>query len=352
MTSLFLLRRSSRRIPLTPSSSSLSLSSSPLLLTTSPGSSLFSAPTVRWASIVASYAFTDSTCFSPPPPPMSTEQLQQVQRQKQQSKLEDQILLEQSQRIRQQTELQLQLSRHRNAILEQQSKQQQLYEQDLQERRRRQQQQLQQQQQKQHKENEKEDRELHQDTLASTTTRPSSNSPRQEGNEVEQGMMQQGATSLSKEEQSSNFVATRYRTMFGYRGPEHVQDAEPIHEEDEEVRLRLEKDEHAWSMTLPASPLSSLLSAEIRVQLAMMDYTPKHIDAMTLAEAQAILQPTTSTSTEATLSEPHMEECLSTTSTGAGSVSPPSIEESLSPVMETRRPLAYPADRGSGRYFQ
>jgi len=165
-------------------------------------------------------------------------------------------------------------------------------------------------------------------------------------------MMQQVATSASKEEQNSKFLPTRHRTIFGYRGPEHIQDAEAIHEDEEEHGL--EDEEHVWSMALQVSPLSSLLSAEIRVQLAMMDYTPKHIDAMTLAEAQAILQSTvTNISTEATLSAPSMEESLSpATSTGVVSVSPSSMEESLSPVIETRRPLGYPTDRGSGRYFQ
>ncbi|GJJ68202.1 hypothetical protein EMPS_00548 [Entomortierella parvispora] len=342
------------------------MTSSPLLLLPScssraPSSAVSSVQTVRWASITA-YAIPDLTCFSPPPPPMSAEQLQQVQVQKQQSRLEDQVRLEQSQRIRQQAELQLQLSRHRNAILEQQSKQQQLYEQDLQERRRQLQLQLERQQQQQvkkHEKEEKDEQQLHQDTTVSMAPHTNSSRQGEQGHDDLQYGMTCSDASLAQEEEEpcSKFVATRHRTMFGYRSPEHIRDAEAILQEDMEA-LQLEQDERAWTVAVSTSPLSSMLPAEIRVQLAMMDYTPKHIDAMTLEEAQAILQPAspstaatnTHTSASASISTPLTEDTLS--APGIVTVPAPSKEESLSPVMEARPPLRYPTDGGNGRYLQ
>ncbi|KAG0048474.1 hypothetical protein BGZ83_006590 [Gryganskiella cystojenkinii] len=253
------LRHSSRRprpLSLPAGRTLFGASSSPITSPTASTTSNFPATTVRWASIVP-FAVTQNSCYAPPPPPMTPEQAQASQVAKKLTLLEEQIQLEQTQRVRQQAELQLQLSRHRNAILEQQSKQQQLYEQDLQERRRRQEQkQLQ----------EKQDQVKKMQAL-------SRQDEQEEHSEAE-------SRNHSEEQQLPKFVATRHRSMFGYSGPEHKL--------EEQAALELESSSRPASLSPSTSPLS-LLSAENRVQLAMMDYTPKQIDAMSPNLAQSIL---------------------------------------------------------------
>ncbi|KAF9575023.1 hypothetical protein EC968_004520 [Mortierella alpina] len=178
---------------------------------------------------------------------MTLEQVAQIQQRKQQSLLEEQIQLEQSQRMRQQRELQLELAKHRNAILEQQHKQQLL-------RRKEHELQLQEQQQQQEQENKQRsaDSVPCNDTAADDSVRHPTKTP------------------------PHAYVATRHRSMFGYRGPEQRMLT------DEDVDGSMQPDRSS-------AQLPFLLAAESRVRLAMMDYTPKQIDAMTPEEAQVIL---------------------------------------------------------------
>ncbi|KAF9949489.1 hypothetical protein BGZ72_008755 [Mortierella alpina] len=88
-----------------------------------------------------------------------------------------------------------------------------------------------------------------------------------------------------QEQQQENKQA--HRSMFGYRGPEHrmalsttSEAATTLAEDDVDETLR----SGVTSVQIPF-----MIPAESRVQLAMMDYTPKQIDAMTPEEAQAIL---------------------------------------------------------------
>ncbi|KAF9965370.1 hypothetical protein BGZ70_004967 [Mortierella alpina] len=211
---------------------------------------------------------------------MTLEQLDQVHQRKQQSLLEEQIQLEQSQRMRQQRELQLELAKHRNAILEQQHKQQLL-------RRREHERQLQEQQQ------ENKQRPVEQvpcnDTAAAAVAAVADDSVRHPAK-----------TPLHP------YVATQHRSMFGYRGPEQRMALSTSSEaittmEEEEVDESMQSG--ATSVRIPF-----LMAAESRVRLAMMDYTPKQIDAMTLEEAQAILScPSFSSTTESYMSQE--EQC-------------------------------------------
>ncbi|KAF9939195.1 hypothetical protein BGZ67_009776 [Mortierella alpina] len=186
---------------------------------------------------------------------MTLEQLDQVQQHKQQSLLEEQIQLEQSQRMRQQRELQLELAKHRNAILEQQHKQQLL-------RRREHEQQLQEQQQ------ENKQRPAEQgpcnDTAAGDSVRHPTKTP------------------------PHPYVATQRRSMFGYRGPEHRM-ALSTTSEAVAATLAEEDVDETMQSDVTSVRVPFLMAAESRVRLAMMDYTPKQIDAMTPEEAQAIL---------------------------------------------------------------
>lgn len=194
---------------------------------------------------------------------MTLEQLDQLQQRKQQSLLEEQIQLEQSQRMRQQRELQLELAKHRNAILEQQHQQQLLrrreHEKQLQE--------LQQQQQQQENNNQQSSAELQQvpcnDSAADDSGRHPIKTPTQP------------------------YVPAHRRSMFGYRGPEQRM---VLSTTSEAVASLPEEDiEESMQSGVTSVRTPYMMAAESRVRLAMMDYTPKQIDAMTSEEAQAIL---------------------------------------------------------------
>ncbi|KAG0079758.1 hypothetical protein BGZ90_001739 [Linnemannia elongata] len=162
------------------------------------------------------------------------------------SLLEEQIKLEQSQRMRFQSELQVELARHRNAILEKQ---------ELAALKRRGQLEFEREQEKRRKN--------------STTT-------------------QAPYTTVA-----ASIIDPRYRTMFGYRGPEH-----PKSTPEELAQLEQERRNILTAALTPSSSSSSSVKnaatrilAEDRVRLAMMDYTPSQIEAMTPEQASAILDP-------------------------------------------------------------
>ncbi|KAG0012853.1 hypothetical protein BGZ81_001345 [Podila clonocystis] len=233
-----------------------------LLATHKPSSSSISGSSsgsVRWASIVP-YTITAT---GPPAPPMTLEQVALLQQRKQQTLLEEQIQLEKSQRARQQLELRQQLARHRNRILEQQ----------------------------------KEEQKAMRDGKASTTaeTRAKDKEETQRvGDEQMQLTHESRRDSLSTRQNeevtaateesshdSSMFVGTRRRSMFGYRGPEHST-----------LTAGTEEEETRYAEVAAQSQRRVLVAAEDRVQLAMMDYSPKEIDAMSPEQVQRILSST------------------------------------------------------------
>ncbi|KAF8927946.1 hypothetical protein BGZ58_009997 [Dissophora ornata] len=215
---------------------------------------------------------------------MTLEQVQQHQQRKQQSLLEEQVQLEQHQRMRQQRELQLELAKHRNAILEQQQQQNLL----AQVQRKEQEEEQEQEQQQQENERRAAEKRIaegldlsavqpelaaEQDTADETRTRP-------------------------------QFVATRHRSMFGYRGPE--QKMEQGNELKEKNREEREEEEDQVSTKPRRIPF--MITAESRVRLTLLDYTPKQIDAMTPQQAQAILSPVKQQEREQ--SEPQVDQAM------------------------------------------
>ncbi|KAF9283836.1 hypothetical protein BGZ68_005072 [Mortierella alpina] len=200
---------------------------------------------------------------------MTLEQVDQFQQRKQQSLLEEQIQLEQSQRMRQQRELQLELAKHRNAILEQQHQQQLL-------RRREHEKQLQELQQQQQENN-------NQQSAAGLQQVPCNDSAADDS----------GRHPIKTPTQP--YVPTHRRSMFGYRGPEQRM---ALSTTSEAVASLPEEDiEESMQSGVTSARTPYMMAAESRVRLAMMDYTPKQIDAMTPEEAQAILScPSTSAS--------------------------------------------------------
>ncbi|KAF9413375.1 hypothetical protein BGZ94_000757 [Podila epigama] len=255
--------------------------------------------------------------------------LDQVLHQRQQTLLQEQIQLEKSQRLRQQQELQLQLARHRNKIQKMHQDQVRL------------QQQQQQQQQLMLQEEEKKQKNLamtkgqgedgkgereregeggragrsameakNVDDDGSTGTASEATLARTrekmavEANPLTHGQRQETRSTkdIAENEQSSSSVATmagvvdtRYRSMFGYRGPEHgTTTASEARKQASIMSTRIES-----ALSSPPRRRISLLAAEDRVRLAMMDYSAKDIDRMTPAQAHDILNGRSSPSTSA-----------------------------------------------------
>jgi hypothetical protein len=78
-------------------------------------------------------------------------------------------------------------------------------------------------------------------------------------------------------------VPLHRRSMFGYRGPEQ-------HPSHSLLTTDMNgKEEQIKQSTTHRVPF--MITAENRVRLTMLDYTPKQIDAMTPAQAHAILYP-------------------------------------------------------------
>lgn len=255
-----------------------------------------STTTIRWASIVPYTVHQTSTTSlynTPPPPPvpMTLEQALEAHQHKQMaSLLEEQIKLEQSQRMRFQSELQVELARHRNAILEKQ---------ELAALRRRGQLEFEREQEKRRVEEEEE--EVRRQSLQQTSTAVESN---KETAGVREASVQAQETDNKQQKNSTttqapyttvaaSIIDPRYRTMFGYRGPEH-----PKSTPEELAQLEQERRNILTAALTPSSSSSSSVKnaatrilAEDRVRLAMMDYTPSQIEAMTPEQASAILDP-------------------------------------------------------------
>lgn len=220
---------------------------------------------------------------------MTLEQALEAHQHKQMaSLLEEQIKLEQSQRMRFQSELQVELARHRNAILEKQElaalkRKGQLEFEREQERRRA----------------EEEEEEVRRQSLQLTTTAGESI---EEAAGVKEASAQDQETDNKQLKNSTStqapyttvaasIIDPRYRTMFGYRGPEHPKSTpEELADLEQERRNIL-----TATLTLSSSSSSSVkdaatrIPAESRVHLAMMDYTPSQIEAMMPEQASAIL---------------------------------------------------------------
>ncbi|KAH7044891.1 hypothetical protein BKA57DRAFT_468158 [Linnemannia elongata] len=255
-----------------------------------------STTTIRWASIVPYTVHQTSTTSlynTPPPPPvpMTLEQALEAHQHKQMaSLLEEQIKLEQSQRMRFQSELQVELARHRNAILEKQ---------ELAALKRRGQLEFEREQEKRRVEEEEE--EVRRQSLQQTSTAVESN---KETAGVREASVQAQETDNKQQKNSTttqapyttvaaSIIDPRYRTMFGYRGPDH-----PKSTPEELAQLEQERRNILTAALTPSSSSSSSVKnaatrilAEDRVRLAMMDYTPSQIEAMTPEQASAILDP-------------------------------------------------------------
>ncbi|KAG0287414.1 hypothetical protein BGZ96_008650 [Linnemannia gamsii] len=191
------------------------------------------------------------------------------------SLLEEQIKLEQSQRMRFQSELQVELARHRNAILEKQElaalkrKGQLEFEREQEQERRR-----------REEEEEKE----------SAEAREASVQDRENFTATTQAPYTTVAASI---------IDPRYRIMFGYRGPEHPKStpAELAELEQERRNTLAASNPTTTTTTTTSSSFSpsvkvtatTRITAENRVRLAMMDYTPSQIEALTPEQASAIL---------------------------------------------------------------
>ncbi|KAF9280744.1 hypothetical protein BGZ88_012009 [Linnemannia elongata] len=206
------------------------------------------------------------------------------------SLLEEQIKLEQSQRMRFQSELQVELARHRNAILEKQ---------ELAALKRRGQLEFEREQEKRRIEEEEE--EVRRQSLQQTSTTVESN---KETAGVREASVQAQETDNKQQKNSTttqapyttvaaSIIDPRYRTMFGYRGPDH-----PKSTPEELAQLEQERRNILTAALTPSSSSSSSVKnaatrilAEDRVRLAMMDYTPSQIEAMTPEQASAILDP-------------------------------------------------------------
>ena len=224
---------------------------------------------------------------------MTLEQALEAHQHKQMaSLLEEQIKLEQSQRMRFQSELQIELARHRNAILEKQ---------ELAALKRRGQLEFEREQEGRKAEEEEEEvrRQSLQLTATAATTAVESI---EETAGVREASVQDQETDNKQLKNSTatqapytivaaSIIDPRYRTMFGYRGPEHPKSTpEELAELEQELRKTL-----TATFTPSSSSSSSVkdaatrIPAENRVRLAMMDYTPSQIEAMTPEEASAIL---------------------------------------------------------------
>ncbi|KAG9065245.1 hypothetical protein KI688_002568 [Linnemannia hyalina] len=208
------------------------------------------------------------------------------------SLLEEQIKLEQSQRMRFQSELQVELARHRNAILEKQElaalklRGQLEFEREQKGRRA-----------------EEEEEEVRRQSLQLTATAPTTavESIEEAAGVREASVQDQEADNKQLKNSTTTqapyttvaagIIDPRYRTMFGYRGPEHSKSTpEELAELEQERRNTL-----TATLTPPSSSSSSVkdtatrIPAENRVRLAMMDFTPSQIEGMTLEQASAIL---------------------------------------------------------------
>ncbi|KAG0330140.1 hypothetical protein BGZ99_008003 [Dissophora globulifera] len=195
---------------------------------------------------------------------MTLEQVQQHVHRKQQSLLEEQVQQEQQQRMRQQRELQLELAKHRNAILARQTKEDE-------------------QQQKQHQQTaQRRDQDVNRvDNAAAETVKATAATTVESSANVE----------VQDREPSRPFVATRHRSVFGYRGPE----------QSGQNAVEPELQEPVATITMESRRVLFMITAENRVRLALLDYTPKQIDAMTPAQALAILSPGSQKQQEARL---------------------------------------------------
>ncbi|KAG0002129.1 hypothetical protein BGZ79_003553 [Entomortierella chlamydospora] len=227
---------------------------------------------------------------------MTLEQIQQHVQRKQQLLLEEQVQLEQRQRMRQQQELQIQLAKHRNAILEQQQQQQQEMQNELAEYRKsilKQKQEQEQQQQKQQQQQQQELAQVRHDQQVHV-----------EGGEVEKAEVGHEHETRAQETSSSStplpeadasrhqFIPTWRRTMFGYRGPEQVMmgvnTTTTAGDSTAAALLEMEQESMLKNASRRRS-ISTMITAENRVRLTLLDYTPKQIDAMTPIQADAIL---------------------------------------------------------------
>lgn len=231
---------------------------------------------------------------------MTLEQALEAHQHKQMaSLLEEQIKLEQSQRMRFQSELQVELARHRNAILEKQElaalkrKGQLEFEREQEQERRR-----------REEEEEKEVRRrqsLQLTTTTTTTTTATAAESIEESAETREASVQDRENSTATTQVPYTTVAAsiidpRYRIMFGYRGPEHPKSTPAeLAELEQERRNTLAASNATTTTTSPSSSSSvevtaaTRITAENRVRLAMMDYTPSQIEALTPKQASAIL---------------------------------------------------------------
>ncbi|KAF9134216.1 hypothetical protein BGX30_012012 [Mortierella sp. GBA39] len=224
---------------------------------------------------------------------MTLEQALEAHQHKQMaSLLEEQIKLEQSQRMRFQSELQVELARHRNAILEKQElaalklRGQLEFEREQKGRRA-----------------EEEEEELRRQSLQlAATAAATAVEPIEEVAGVREASVQDQESDNKQLKNSTttqapyttvaaSIIDPRYRTMFGYRGPEHSKSTP-----EELAELEQERRNTLTATLTPSSASSSSVKdtatripAENRVLLAMMDYTPSQIEGMTLEQASAIL---------------------------------------------------------------
>lgn len=224
---------------------------------------------------------------------MTLEQVALLQQRKQQTLLEEQIQLEKSQRARQQLELRQQLARHRNRILEQQREEQQKAAAGV---------------ETGAKEKEGTQRVGEEQRQPTRESRRGPRSTRQDGE----------VTEAAEASHASMFVGTRRRSMFGYRGPEHsTLGAEAQEEGEEETR---------YAEVAAQSQRRVLVTAEDRVQLAMMDYSPREIDAMSPEQVQKIL----SSTSRASESVEEEEQDLDKVHTFDDVISPPTLPPTAS----------------------
>ncbi|KAF9410174.1 hypothetical protein BGZ76_005553 [Entomortierella beljakovae] len=208
---------------------------------------------------------------------MTLEQAQEHVQRKRQTVLEEQVQLEQRQRLRQQQELQVQLAKHRNAILEQQQLQQKALQDELQEFRTKQKQQeeiekqLQLEQQQQEQQQQQQQQQKQEQQLARSrhdqkeTVELTAQKEKESTKDIDSSM-----TSIPQ------YVPMRNRSMFGYRGP--------INEDQDHGDAK-----SIIAKTTTTTTLSEMISAENRVRLTLLDYTPKQINTMTSAQADTIL---------------------------------------------------------------
>ncbi|KAF8946502.1 hypothetical protein BGZ47_000373 [Haplosporangium gracile] len=228
---------------------------------------------------------------------MTLEQALEAHQHKQMvSLLEEQIKLEQSQRMRFQSELQVELARHRNAILEKQ---------ELAALKQRGQLELEREQERREEEEIAEVR--RRQSLQLTTTDTSSAAAAAEAIEeavaVRESSVQDQETDNQRLKNISTAMAQvpyttvaasiidpRYRTMFGYRGPEHPKSTPAELAELEQERRNSLAASIPTTLSLSSGKVATTrITAENRVRLAMMDYTPSQIEAMTPEQASANL---------------------------------------------------------------